>query len=160
MLPSFHWIIPGQLAGSGQPGYHQSLNLDLAHLETLNLLTVVTLTEDPLPIAELPQIHGFTFIHFPIVDMKAPTGAVPVEKLCRRVQAQIDAEQAALFHCREGTGRTGTLLACQRVYQGLSAEEAIAELRKIEPLYVRNSLQENFVATFANYMAVKRSALS
>ncbi|MGI5819927.1 MAG: dual specificity protein phosphatase family protein [Armatimonadota bacterium] len=48
-------------------------------------------------------------------------------------------------HCLAGLGRTGTLIACYLVTRGLSAEDAIAQVRRARPGSVQTELQEKAV---------------
>ena len=53
------------------------------------------------------------------------------------------------MHCRAGIGRTGTVLAAWLIREGgLSATDAIARLRNINPAYVQTEEQEVFLQAF------------
>lgn len=148
-LSSFHWILPEQLVGSGKPGLSGDFKGDLQALWQQGIRVILTLLEEPLAIPENPP--QLIFLHFPIVDMQAPQKLQAVHTICSKVSAHIQAKEAVLIHCEAGTGRTGTILACCLIHQGRTAEEALLEIRKIDPLYVRNSLQENFVRRYETF---------
>ena len=48
-------------------------------------------------------------------------------------------------HCMAGRGRTGTMIACYLVSQGMSAEDAIAEVRRARPGSIQTEAQEQAV---------------
>ncbi|HCA46062.1 MAG TPA: protein-tyrosine-phosphatase, partial [Armatimonadetes bacterium] len=48
-------------------------------------------------------------------------------------------------HCMAGLGRTGTMIACYLVSQGMPAEEAIAEVRRARPGSIQTEQQEQAV---------------
>ena len=52
-------------------------------------------------------------------------------------------------HCAAGLGRTGTVLAAWFVTQGLSAQNAIARVRRLRPGSVETEEQERAVEEFA-----------
>ena len=60
----------------------------------------------------------------------------------------VNAGQAVAVHCGAGLGRTGTLVACYLVAGGLSAEEAIAKVRRLRPGSIETLEQEAAVRTF------------
>lgn len=152
-LSSFHWIIPRGLAGSGQPGRMSALEKDLLFLKESGIKIIVTLTEEPLDLKTEASL--FEQIHFPIVDMKAPKSLQQTFRLCKSLHARY-AQEPVLMHCEMGTGRTGTLLAAMMIHQGLEVEEAIEAIREIEPLYVRNSLQESFVKRYYTFYSFNK----
>lgn len=149
-LQSFHWIVPQQLAGSGVPGWNQDIRQDFKFLWEQGIRVILTLLEKPLPL--ISEDYPLTYVHFPIVDMKVPISLQSTHKICKAMAQHMRDNQGVLVHCEAGTGRTGTILACILLHFEKSAEEAICEIRKIESLYIRNTMQENFVHRYATYL--------
>jgi atypical dual specificity phosphatase len=91
--------------------------------------------------------HGLTEIHLPVRDFTAPTP----EQLARGVAAierALAEGQVVAVHCGGGLGRTGTLLACSLVQQGLEPEEAIRRVRAVRPGSIERAAQAAAVRAF------------
>ncbi|WP_400770668.1 ATP-binding cassette domain-containing protein [Methylosinus sporium] len=146
-LDGFRWIIPGRLAGVAGPGVVNALDYDLDLLRRAGVTTLITLTESNLPQPALAA-QGLQNLHLPI-----PDGCVPsledVQALVGGIRALVETDHVVAVHCLEGVGRTGTILACCFIDGGgMSASEALAHIRKIDPKYVRSEIQERFLSAY------------
>lgn len=151
---SLRWIVPGLLAGSAQPGLLADLEPDLETLRKLGIRHVVSLTEER-PVLP-PHDEPFGHLHFPVYDMGIPQPRKTAE-VCAWITERMDAGEAVLVHCRAGLGRTGMLLACCLVWRGEAAAEAIRRVRSLNPGFIQNKLQEDFVSTFEAFLQDERA---
>lgn len=146
-LPShFRWVIPGKLAGMGQPGLLRDAEEDLTSIALAGVQRLVSLTTRPQPV-ELLSSFGIEGSHAPIRDMAAPTEEA-MAALCKDIWASIDAGACVAVHCRAGLGRTGLTLASLLIWRGATAADALAKVRSIERKYVQSEEQEYFLEDF------------
>jgi len=108
---------------------------------------VVSLTETALPSAWL-DAAGLTAVHLPVRDFTAPSLAQIREAVAAIGAARAAGEPVAV-HCAGGKGRTGTMLACSFVAQGMGAKEAIAAVRAARPGSVETRGQARRIAEYA-----------
>ncbi|HEY8504425.1 MAG TPA: dual specificity protein phosphatase family protein, partial [Gemmataceae bacterium] len=91
---------------------------------------------------------GLLVVHVPVPDMEAPTP----EQLARCVSAIRKANEAGMgvaVHCTAGLGRTGSILAAYLVSKGLSAEEAMTQVRELRPGSIETEAQEEAIQAYA-----------
>ena len=134
------WIEHPILAGGSRPGLMAPLDQDCGLLERHGFSVIVNLTRTPLVLED----SRFQVIHFPIPDMGVPTPRA-AEEICRKILDHADNGRAVYVHCKAGLGRTGIILAGCLIVRGLDAENALAEVRKQNRLFVQNQLQEGFL---------------
>lgn len=144
---NFSWVIVGKLAGSAQP----SRDENLAFLRQEGLTDVVSLTEGPLP-EDLLATYNLRAYHHPIPDYTAPSLAQALE-IVGLIRELLDEEKAVLVHCGAGMGRTGTVLACYLVAEGMTAADAVAHIRCTRPGSIETEAQEALVHSYASYVA-------
>jgi atypical dual specificity phosphatase len=129
-MQRFYWAIDNVLAGCSRPGAQgDDLDRDLATLRAQGIGALLSLTEQPLPAGALER-HGLRGLHLPVDDLTAPTTGQMLEALAFLDEARA-AGTAVAIHCLAGQGRTGTVLAGYLIRGGLSADDAIAEIRSV-----------------------------
>ncbi|MBI2806363.1 MAG: dual specificity protein phosphatase family protein [Planctomycetes bacterium] len=148
----FSWIDKPRLAAMAQPG---SLG-EYQWLREQGIQLVICLTEDAPPRTWINDAGLFS-MHIPIEDLHPPT------------QNQIDVCMGGIdkankkglgvgLHCLAGMGRTGTMLACWLVVQGMSARDAIARVRRLRPGSIETPEQADAVAEFARRRKMQAEA--
>ena len=127
----------------------------LRELKNQGIDTVISLTigvPDERVIKEL----GLKRHHFPLADMSAPDVGF-IERFVGVLQHELDQGRKVAVHCGAGLGRTGTLLACYFVNEGLSANKAIEFVRKARPGSVESRDQEHAIKRYDKYPSETRS---
>jgi atypical dual specificity phosphatase len=137
---TWSWIKPASLIACSYPPNEAALR----HLSELGVCTLINLDEVRHDPATLDSI-GLAEVHIPIPDFTAPTSA----QIDYLVEAVREAQPMIAVHCRAGLGRTGTMLACLLVADGLTADEAIAQIRMQRPGSIETPAQEAAARTFA-----------
>ena len=144
----FYWIIDNVLAGCSRPGARgNGLDRDLEALRGRGIGALLTLTETALPPAALER-HSLQGLHLPVDDFHAPTTPQMLEALAFLDRARSAGTPVAV-HCLAGQGRTGTVLAAYLIRGGLSAAEAIAEVRAACPGAIESPPQTTALGAWA-----------
>ena len=139
----FSWIDKPLMAGLARPSSAE----ELEWLRQQGIELLISLTEEPPRRAWINEA-GLFLVHIPIEDLTAPTQ----EQLDQSIAAIRKAHERSWgvgVHCGAGLGRTGTVLACYLVTQGMSAKNAIARVRRLRPSSIENEQQERAVIDFA-----------
>jgi len=100
------------------------------------------------------QHRGVIAVHEPVPDLHAPT--LPQAK--RVVELSLAAAKAGknvVIHCRGGRGRAGTLSACCYVALGLTAADALEQVRASRKGAVETAVQEKFIEAFHKALQAK-----
>ncbi|MFT4040978.1 MAG: dual specificity protein phosphatase family protein [Thermomicrobiales bacterium] len=112
---------------------------DLQRLREAGIRAVLTLTETSLPTHEM-EAAGIAMLHLPVDDFHAPTTTQMLDAL-NFIDEMLAERMPVAVHCLAGQGRTGTILAAWLLRGGLSADDAIAEVRAIAPGAIESTPQ-------------------
>lgn len=140
----FHWIVPGKLAGCPAPGVVAAVDDDLGLLVRAGITGLITLTEADID-QEALRRHNLKNIHLSVFGREAPSIG-QAHMLLVRMQKLIEAGEVLAVHCKAGLGRTGAVLAAWLIREGgLTAEDSMIRLRKIDPGFIQSKEQEDFL---------------
>lgn len=123
-LPNFHRVTERLFRG-GRPTRE-----GMAALKRLGVRTIVDLRDrsglSSRDRKRAPE-YGIRYYRIPLGKLRGPTRAA----MARILRILADPESGPVYvHCRRGSDRTGTVIACHRIAnEGWTAEEAIAEAR-------------------------------
>ncbi|MEY4267987.1 MAG: hypothetical protein RIS90_2522 [Pseudomonadota bacterium] len=139
---------------SGGRQWARVLDADLQTIQAWGASAVLSLVEPHefarLGVPDFAQAIARTplqWLPVPITDMATP-GAATLAAWRSQGPALLQAlgqGQRVLVHCAAGLGRTGMLVAKLLVLHGVSAEEAIAQVRRARPGTIETEAQAEWV---------------
>ncbi len=151
-------IAPGKMDLNGYTGAHdRTLATDLDVLfETFAPTWVISLMEGfeyerfkiPTLLTEY-TLRGARVLHYPIVDMRAPTDMKVFSRVIDLIDDELRAGESVMVHCKGGLGRTGVVVASVLVRQGVTPAAAVALTRKHRVGSIQTADQEEWVYTYA-----------
>jgi len=135
----FQWILKRRLATMAWPQYPEHLRYLLKN----GIRRLVSLSPECRP--PIHQFTEFYWIEIPIDELQAPTLEQIKLFICFCDNAR-QMDEGVGIQDRVGRGRSGTLAACYLVrYCQLTAEQAIAQVRKVRPGAIETIAQEQAV---------------
>ena len=152
-------FLPGKHGASFRyPGrvYRRDLDDDLQAPADAGVRVLILLVEDDelerwgnLAIVEFAVELGIRVERWPMVDGAAPATIGEMGSIIASIDRAREAGDVAVA-CMGGVGRTGTVAACALVSAGMTAADAIAEVRRVRhPTAVETAEQVAFVEAFA-----------
>ncbi|MBU2610675.1 MAG: dual specificity protein phosphatase family protein [Chloroflexi bacterium] len=139
-IPESYWVVPGQFLAGGYAGSrdeaqsHQRLTAFLnAGFDTFFDLTLEGELPSYLPILMEEAGYYNRSIHyhrFPIPDRGLPSSETLIAIL-EAIDAATVKGCKVYLHCWGGIGRTGTIVACYLVHQGLDGKAALHRLNEL-----------------------------
>jgi ADP-ribosyl-[dinitrogen reductase] hydrolase len=99
-------------------------------------------------LAEELQAHGVDWLHLPITDMGAPDHRFETAwvDVWPRLHRELEQRGRVFIHCYAGLGRTGTVAALILMNYGLSARDAMRQVREARPGSVQSLEQESYLS--------------
>jgi atypical dual specificity phosphatase len=143
----FSWINKPLLAALAEP-------LDLAEcvwLREQGIQVLVSLTEEA-PRRSWINEAGLMSVHEPVEDM-TPPAQDQIDRILKTIRRANEHSMGVAVHCTAGLGRTGVILACYFVEQGMSARDAIARIRRLRPGSIETDEQAEAVQDFARRLS-------
>ena len=140
---SFTWIEHGKLGACSAPGFER----DLEELRQKRIALVVNLHDTAHSDRQLSR-YGMRQLHLPVTDFRPPTQE-QISTALDAIREAHEAGESAAVHCAFGLGRTGTVVACWLVAQGMTADAAIDRVRELRPGSVETEEQVAAVRSFA-----------
>jgi len=141
-IPDSYWVVPGKLLAGEYPGARTTdqAKHKLRQLLAAGITYFLDLTEAGEhglnPYAALleaeARVLGRTVEHhrMPIPDVSTPAKE-QMARILDTIDAALAAGQIVYLHCYGGIGRTGTVVGCYLVRQGMDGEAALAHIARL-----------------------------
>jgi hypothetical protein len=133
-LPNSYWVIAGTLLAGEHPGARTEAEARdrIARLCADGIDSFVDLTEE----FEAPDYRSSlpghcAYLRCPIVDCAVPADPAQMHDLLRYVRRELAAGRRIYIHCRAGIGRTGLVVGCWLVGEGLDGAAALKRLNQL-----------------------------
>ena len=139
----FYWVDKPLVAGMAQPETME----EFVWLREQGIQVLISLSEEP-PRRDWINEAGLLLLQVPVQDMHPPAQR-QIDVCMSAIKKALAKNLAVGVHCSAGLGRTGTILACYLVTQGMSAKNAIARIRRTRPGSIETDEQVESIESFA-----------
>jgi atypical dual specificity phosphatase len=144
-MNGFSWVVEGEIGGMARPP--RDAHALWRWLADRNVRLVVSLTSGAPDPGELAAA-GLDGVHIPIPDFTPPTPE-DIDEFLSHARFCRHEGKAVVVHCGAGIGRTGTMIACWLVDQGMAPQKAVATVRRARPGSIETAEQEQAIRDFA-----------
>lgn len=149
---NFSYLIPDVLAGSSMPRGRK----DLERLVAEGIKVLVTAMEESLD-ENLVKEVGLEYRYFAVLPYGTPS-LRQINDFVKLVNENRAKNRPVAIHCFMGWGRTGTLLAAYLISEGMSADDAIFEVREKRPESIETYSQEQILHMYAQSLVIRQGA--
>ncbi len=119
-----YWVVPGRLLAGPYPGSRERVQ----HLLDLGVTYFVDLTEAGDYTPWLPDGVGYRRMPIPDFDVPSPE---QMRRTLALIEGALAEGRVVYVHCLGGCGRTGTVVGCYLVEQGMPGEAALEEIARL-----------------------------
>ena len=143
---NFSWLVDGKIAGHSAPESDD----DLHYLKSMGIKALVRMAEiekarvTPIQLKRL----GFTDCHEPVADFTPPDQS-QIDRMITFIRKSVSEGRPTGVSCGAGIGRTGTILTCYLVQNGLTADQAIEQMIRKRGTDIETHDQKEAVRTYA-----------
>lgn len=135
-LPQAYWVIPGKFLVGGYPG---SKSRDLAGFFEVKVSHVINLmepNEKDRAAKTFPEYSSGLYSQAKALNTRIriskkpiPYGGIPAKETMKWILGKLDMAinrgRLVYLHSRDGLGRTGLVVGCYMIRQGMTGEEAL-----------------------------------
>jgi atypical dual specificity phosphatase len=136
------------------PGVVAPVSHDLTLLRRVGVTLLINLTEEYAVPADALDKHGIKSYRVRIEDRQAPP-MLWLKLLLAKMETFMRNGEVLAVHCLAGLGRTGTVLCAWMIREGLTADEALHRLRKIDRGFVQSQVQEDLLAELERNLLIR-----
>jgi protein-tyrosine phosphatase len=152
MQSGIYWLDgpwPGKLGLAARPRGRDWLGNEMANWKRAGVDVVLSLLTpeeerdlDLVEEASEAKTQKMKFWSFPIPDRQVPKSETNLAESLDKVTDALSAGENVLVHCRQGVGRTGLVVACLLVKNGMSPGAAVENVSAARGVTVPETMEQ------------------
>lgn len=150
----FSFVIPNVLAGMSLSGKKNLLRDDLEFLLKKKISAIISLIESPLNKSTLSR-YKMEYLHLNIKNNSIPS-LKEIKIFVNYVDKMVENKKIIVTHCDSGFDKTGTMLACYFIKEGMQCDEAIRQIQYFRPGSINTKFQEGAIQNY--YSSIQTSS--